>query len=155
MDEIIVVVIIAITLMFMTTSSSNVNTSVQLFAQAIATAEGFFAQGASPNIPQQANNPGDLTAGDVDDTGIYIVASGGIQIIQYATVDDGWTALYQKLNNILNGLSQSYNSNMTLAQFAQTYSGSSNGTWMTNVMTFLNNNGVQVNSSMTLSEILS
>jgi hypothetical protein len=100
--------------------STTAGTGVQLLAEAIAVAEGFYIPGT---IPNRANNPGDLTKGDFGDTGVYITAKGGVQIIQYASVQDGWNALYQKLQNIANGGSSVYSPDMTLGQFINTFSG--------------------------------
>lgn len=111
-------------------------------SEAIAFAEGFYIPGT---IPYRANNPGDLTAGDVGDTGQYIIAAGGIKIIAYPDANTGWNALYTKLQHIVDGLSHSYNPNMTLSQFARTYSGSSDGSWLNNVISKL---GVDSNTSI-------
>lgn len=77
---------------------------VQQFADAIATAEGFFVAGSKS---QRSNNPGDIE-------------SNG-QIIQYATADDGWAALYHQVYLMFYGGSQNYNPSMTIGQIGYIY----------------------------------
>jgi hypothetical protein len=79
---------------------------VKRFAEAIASAEGYFISGSVPN---RRNNPGDLSD-----------ASG---VIQYPTPEAGWQALYHQVNLMFFGdPSQTrYNSSMTITQVAQTY----------------------------------
>lgn len=65
----------------------------------IAAAEGFFHKGAN-NIPQRANNPGDISWGDFarqhGATG-YISAAGGHKIAVFPSEGQGWDALYSLL----------------------------------------------------------
>lgn len=77
--------------------------AVVLVAQGIAKAEGFGIAGA---IPTTHNNPGDIT----DSSGAKI---------QYATPDEGWAALYNKIQfDFVSGLSHIYSPNMTWQQAA-------------------------------------
>ena len=113
-------------------TSSN---QTQVIAQAIAKAEGF---GASPtNIPTSRNNPGNIKD-----------ASGNI--IQYATPQQGWDALYNQVNLMISGQSAFYSPDMTWNQIAALYvtgnPGSSGGqNWANNVSSTL---GVDPNSTL-------
>lgn len=100
--------------------------SISAFAKAIATAEGFFAQYganglplASPNIPQSAQNPGNITG--TGDTGSSITAAGGIQIGIYSSLEAGWDALENLIQSALAGESTLYSPDMTIQQFANVY----------------------------------
>ncbi len=93
-------------------------------ANAIAKAEG----GGSAN-----NNPGSLTAGDVpSDSIVGTFNSAGVVIID--SLENGWNYLYRKLNNILSGNSNVYSPDMTISQFAQTYTGGDNATGWANTV---------------------
>lgn len=131
-DELLIFGIVAIILMVIggaMMSGGQYNDGVLAMAQAIAQAEGFYSNGS---IPQLANNPGDLTRGDVGDTGQYLTAAGGIQIIRFATAADGWDALYRKLQHIVTNQSSVYSASMTLSQFGSIYSGN-DPNWIRNV----------------------
>src|SRR6516225_8692395 len=68
------------------------------FAQAIAVAEGTVLSDGSLNqnsLGIQLNNPGDLE----DSSG---------QLRSFATIDDGWNALYNQSDAMLNGTSRVY-----------------------------------------------
>jgi hypothetical protein len=62
----------------------------------IAQAEGFYSKGQSPNIPQIANNPGDIEYGqfavDHGATG-YKTAAGGKRIAVFPNEAVGWSAM--------------------------------------------------------------
>lgn len=88
---------------------------VSALADAIATAEGFYVAGS---IPQRKNNPGNITSGGVIQT--------------FATVDDGWNALYAQISAMLNNTSQWYNSSMSLAQIGAIYA-NGDPNWAINV----------------------
>jgi hypothetical protein len=94
---------------------------VKRFAEAIATAEGYFTSGSLPN---RRNNPGDISD-----------ASGPIQ---YATPEEGWQALYNQVNLMFFGdPSQTrYNASMTITQVAQEYAENWQN-WATNVANYL------------------
>lgn len=120
------------------------------FADAIAHAEGY---GPVGNVPTRANNPGDLSKGDFGDTGKYLIAGDGEQVIQYATAQDGFNALYEKLQNIADGNSSVYSPSMTIAQMAAKYAGNSQ-VWAANVTAYLSQNGVPATQQTTLQEVL-
>ena len=89
-------------------SAQNVPDSVRKLGYGIATAEGFFHKGAN-NIPQRANNPGDIEWGAFarahGATG-YLVAQGGHKIATFPDAGTGWAALYSMLQEKrFNGLS--------------------------------------------------
>lgn len=90
---------------------------VLALAQAISVAEGFGEAGA---IPTRANNPGDIT--DVGqnlpgDTGQRL----GAKIIVFATVTDGWNALYAQATRMLSGSDSLYPASDTLQAVGGTY----------------------------------
>lgn len=80
--------------------------STYLIAQAIAKAEGFYA---GNTLPRRMNNPGSIT-------------SGG-QLVQYASEQDGWNALYALIERILSGESAYYTPDMSVLQVAHVYTG--------------------------------
>jgi hypothetical protein len=95
------------------------------FSQAIAHAEGFYeaTRDGKPDLPERCNNPGDLT--DDGDVGLGTARSKGIgatDITIYATVSDGWSALYKKVRRALNGYSIVYPASMSIEQFGMKYS---------------------------------
>lgn len=119
---------------------------VMLFAEAIASAEGFFRSGSRP---QRNNNPGDLTlAFGQPTTG----KDGSFPI--FATVDAGWTALYTQVNEMFFGGSAYYNPSMTIAQVGYTYANGANdpqgaANWAVNVASYLG-----VTSDTVLSDLM-
>lgn len=127
---------------FMSVPSGSLNPTqgVTAMAQAIAEAEGFFVPGS---IPARAHNPGDLTQGDFGDTGTYLTSSSGAKIIVYASDQDGWNALYEKLQNIANGTSSVYSPDMTIAQFANKWTSTQQSSWADNVASSI---GADINS---------
>ena len=68
----------------------------------IAKAEGFYAKGATPNIPQQAHNPTDIEYGAFaishGATG-YLTAQGGKKIAVFPDEGTGWSAAYALLQS--------------------------------------------------------
>lgn len=109
---------------------------VQALANAIATAEGFFSAGS---LPQRANNPGDLELGD---QGQGTIAGKTI----FASLQDGWDALYHQVSLMLTGASRIYSPSMTISQIAGFYTGGDNPTsWATNVANAL---GVGVDTTL-------
>ncbi len=92
---------------------------IDLLAQAIATAEGFF--NPNPNVvPRRAHNPGNLTKsfglstfGQANSEGVLIFGSD----------DDGWSALKAQVTAMLTGASHVYSPNMTLSEVALKYTG--------------------------------
>lgn len=99
--------------------------AVDLFANAIAVAEGYFVSGSRA---QRNNNPGNLT---VDTTGKSIGRDG--MFIIYGSAADGWDALKKQVSLILTNASQIYNSNMTVYEIAQRYTTTEQLAWATNV----------------------
>lgn len=90
---------------------------VTALSNAIAKAEG--------GTSNSTNNPGSLTAGDVPSDSITgVFNSAGVVIID--SIENGWAALTNKLNNILSGNSSVYSPDMTISDFAQTYTGGDN-----------------------------
>lgn len=100
--------------------------AVQLFAEAIATAEGYYVNGSRP---QRNNNPGDLMV-DTTGTGIGKDSAG---FVKYATATDGWDALRKQVNLIFTDASQYYNSGMTVRQIAEKYTTTDQLAWAQNV----------------------
>lgn len=104
-------------------------TAIQLFAEGIALAEGFFVAGSRA---ARNHNPGNLTK---DITGTAVGTDG--MFIVYANDNDGWDALRRQVELILTNASSIYNSQMTLRQIAQKYASTSTPTdqlnWAINV----------------------
>jgi hypothetical protein len=107
---------------------------IDLLAQAIATAEGFF--NPDPNVvPRRAHNPGNLTKsfgfatfGSANSEGVLIFGSD----------DDGWSALKAQVTAMLTGGSHVYSPAMTLSQVAQKYTGGDHSAnWATNAASVL------------------
>src|SRR5215469_16040434 len=96
------------------------------FAAAIAAAEGFNTPGS---IPATHNNPGDL----VNWPGVPADANG---YSIFATAADGWNALQEQLDLILNGGSAYYNPEMSIAQMGSIWSGG-DPNWALNVAAYL------------------
>lgn len=97
---------------------------VQSFAQGIAQAEGFGIAGAIPTV---TNNPGDLEIGDIGNG-----TNGGKTI--FATVAQGWTALYNQVALMFSGNSAYYSPSMTIAEVAATYTGNDNSSGWANTV---------------------
>lgn len=91
------------------------NPAVYALAVAIATAENSGAE----------NNPGSLTAGDVRSefiTGQFNSAG----VVNIDTLQHGIEALYTKLSRIFSGESSVYSTDMSISDFAHTYTGGEN-----------------------------
>ena len=97
-------------------------------ARAIATAEGYYV---SESIPSRLNNPGDLKASSV-----LSVGRDAAGHLEFATIADGWRALYRQLQLIIDGRSQNYMLDMTIAQMGRIYAGNA-GAWSANVARML------------------
>jgi len=91
--------------------------AMQIFAEGIAIAEGFFVAGSRA---ARNHNPGNLTL-DITHTGI---SKDGMFIV-YANDNDGWNALRKQVELILTNASGIYNSQMTLRQIGQKYASTS------------------------------
>lgn len=135
-------------------SSGSSIATVSPLARAIATAEGFYAP--SSNIPQTANNPGDLTfGGDLEG----VANTAGVNL--FSSVEVGFSALENALANWFSGNgTQNYSPNMSLQQFANTYvngpaGGQTQGSinWMNNVITSLAGQGISVNPESAMSDV--
>jgi hypothetical protein len=99
--------------------------------RAIAFAEGANVPG---DAPDRFNNPGDLSIGDEHGQAVigYVSLPDGEQLINFATKEAGWAALYTKISNIVAGRSSTYSPNMTWRQIAGKYAGNSS-VWVNNV----------------------
>ena len=91
--------------------------AIQLFAEGIALAEGFYVTGSRA---ARNHNPGNLTK---DITGTAVGMDG--MFVVYANDSDGWTALKRQVEKILTNASSIYNSQMTLRQISQLYASTS------------------------------
>lgn len=91
--------------------------AIQLFAEGIALAEGFFVTGSRA---ARNHNPGNLTK---DITGTAVSKDG--MFVVYANDNDGWDALRRQVELILTDASSIYNSQMTLRQIGQKYASTS------------------------------
>jgi hypothetical protein len=121
---IVVVIFFLVETNMSATGPGSGNSFIDALANAIANAEG-----SDPSI----NNPGDLTAGDVPGSNITgTFNSAGVVIID--TLQNGWNALYTKLQSIMSGNSTVYSPDMTISELAQTYTGGDNAdSWASSV----------------------
>jgi len=105
-------------------TQSSGNGFIDALASAIARAE---------NVDATANNPGALTSGDVPSGNIAgTFNDAGVVIVD--SIENGWNALFSKLQNIFSGNSSVYSPDMTISEFAQTYTGGNNSdTWAQSV----------------------
>ena len=89
------------------------STPVLQFAKAIAVAE---------NSPVAWNNPGSLTG---TDAGSFATCGFGNAegVWKFVNAEDGWNALYIKVDRIFRGKSTIYPLSMTVEQFGLRYSG--------------------------------
>ena len=94
-------------------------TRVEIFARAIAEAEGFGRRGA---LPTRYHNPGDLKAvrGYVY-PGQARVGKGGHVV--FKTDSDGWNAMYNQIAKMRDGSSWHYVSSMSIKTVARSYAG--------------------------------
>ena len=110
------------------------NDAVGALAHAIAVAEG---------SPSDWNNPGDLTEGDASGYQLQTDADGNLLknsagVVRFANLADGVNALYRKLQHIQDGISRVYSQGLSLAQFAQIYTGGDNASsWANTVANLL------------------
>jgi hypothetical protein len=95
-------------------------------ARAIASAEGYGRSGVAPT---NLHNPGDISDGA--DTYGYEEHSGS-RVTHFPDDKTGWNWLYNKLKNIKEGKSSSYNNNMSWTDFAHKYAGNWQN-WVNNV----------------------
>jgi len=108
---------------------------------AIALSEGANVLGSAPD---RFNNPGDLSKGDEHGQPVigYVNLPDGEVLINFASKEAGWAALYSKISNIAAGRSSTYSPNMTWRQIAAKYAGNSSA-WANNVTNAL---GVSLDS---------
>lgn len=110
--------------------SENWPPAVVKLSRAIAVAEGFFVEGS---LPQRANNPGDLTgidAGSFQTCGLANTEG----VWNFKNLDDGWNALYLKVNRMLSGKSVLYHLTDTIEDLAKRYTGGDQAeAWAANV----------------------
>lgn len=99
--------------------------------EGIAKAEGF---GIPGKIPTTHNNPGDVTDGNGNK-------------LQFASVADGFRALYDNVLGAFRGTSQYYSPQMTLRDFAETWTGGDQASsWLATVLSVVNE---QLGSALT------
>lgn len=103
---------------------------------AVAMAEGYNV--GPGTAPYDLNNPGDLSPGD--EAGQAVAGPpqvhGGSSIINFATAEAGWVALYVKFDNVRHGRSKAYPATWTWVQVATKYAGDS-AAWLSNVTSYL------------------
>lgn len=138
--------IIALLALVVIMSEKHYSSATTILAGAIAEAEGY---AVSPeNFPTRNNNPGDIE--DVN----------GVKQV-FATATEGWLALFDKLQNALDGNSSVYPLNMTFAQLAATYTGLTPGTadyndWLQTVLDNVNGaSGANITPDTTLGDYYS
>jgi hypothetical protein len=112
------------------------NGSVWDICTAVALAEGF--NGGDGVAPYDLNNPGDLSPGDESGQAVAGPPQNhdGSEIIDFATVEGGFSALYVKFFNIASGNSKVYPKTLTWTQVGAIYAGDS-GNWVKNVTNYL------------------
>jgi hypothetical protein len=117
-------------------SSAYPNGSVWDICTAVALAEGY--NGGSGVAPYDLNNPGDLSPGDEQGQAVAGPPQNhdGSNIINFATVEGGFIALYIKFFNIASGNSKVYPATLTWTQVGQKYAGDS-ANWIKNVTNYL------------------
>lgn len=93
------------------------SSAIQLFAEGIAFAEGFYVSGSRAS---RNHNPGNITL-DITGTGI---GKDGMFVI-YANDADGWDALRRQVELILTDTSSIYTSQMTLREIGRKYASTS------------------------------
>ena len=112
------------------------NAAIWDICTAVALAEGY-NQGSGV-APYDLNNPGDLSPGDESGQAVAGPPENhdGSLIIDFATVEGGFIALYVKFFNIVSGNSKVYPKTLTWTQVANIYAGNSSA-WVKNVTNYL------------------
>lgn len=128
-------IIFAIGVVWMALTKSPATDRVRRIAEAIAVAEGFAFPGGnqtSPsNVPNTRRNPGNLR--DMSKPPDYPIKT-------FATVEEGWAALYRQVEGMLKG-SALYPATWTIRQVAQRYTGEAQYmNWATTVASRLGTN---------------
>lgn len=103
---------------------------IALLVRGISTAEGAFANAVTPNVPQRANNPGDLTKSwGFPTTGV----ANKEGVLVFATLADGQAALAAEVTAMLSGSSTVYALDDTFFDVAAKYTGNQNAdAWANN-----------------------
>lgn len=131
------------------------STGLQEFAEAIASAEGFYVPGSAP---QRANNPGDLKV-----PGWTGPVTGAEGVSVFGTPDEGWRRLYAQLQLIVNtgdpnaaaSRSHVYNLSMTIREMAAHWTDTQADNWTANVVAKMHAFGASwVTENTRLSEVL-
>lgn len=129
--------VVAVIRSFSTDGASSTG-QVETLAYAISKAEGYGVAGAIPTV---RNNPGNIRA-----------RSG--EIATYDTPEVGWAALYRQIEAMLADTSGLYPADWSLAQVAARYTGEGRYMdWVSNVLYYLNERGVQAGPDTTFREI--
>jgi hypothetical protein len=112
------------------------NAAVWDIVTAVALAEGY--NGGVGVAPYDLNNPGDLSPGDEQGQAVAGPPQNhdGSEIIDFATAEGGFIALYVKFFNIVSGNSRVYPKTATWSQVASVYAGDSEN-WLKNVTNYL------------------
>jgi len=119
------------------TTPAHVESKLNAFARAIASAEGF---GLAGTIPTRAHNPGDLVIPG------WTGASYGAEHISVFNSDtEGWAQLAHQLWLIRDGQSQQYHLAMTLAEMAAKWTRTEPQAWAATVAEAL---GVSVTTTL-------
>ncbi len=106
------------------TTPLNISDGLKAVAEAIARAEGFYVAGS---LPARANNPGNLKIGD---RGNGVIEGKTV----FATVQDGWSALYRQLDLVRIGKAKFLKPTDTWREFARTWVGTADSeNWAANV----------------------
>lgn len=139
-----IVVVVGIGLLLMNSSAPSDGSGETTAAPGlIALAQAIARQ---ENVAASANNPGALALGD---QGNGVLNSAGVTI--FSTFQQGWNALLNELTKVEDGAAKYLNPNMTLAQFAETWTGGDqSAAWAENVASFLG-----VTTDTTIGQILS
>jgi hypothetical protein len=129
---------ILVVLVIMASRVKATSPGVQVFAEAIAAAEGYGVPGAIPTV---RNNPGDLKL------------SGGV-ITTFATPSEGWAALYRQIELMRDGRSAYYSPTMTLADVSRVWTATEQSAWLSNVIHAMRVRGYDVSPLSVLRDIL-
>jgi hypothetical protein len=100
---------------------------LDLFASAIAIAEGFGVPGAIPTV---RHNPGNLKL-------------DGQTITTFPNDEAGWEALRRQLRLIRDGQSRYYTPTMTIAEMGRVWTTTEQSAWSANVMLALRGHGLR------------
>lgn len=103
------------------------------------------ATSLAENVSASANNPGGLALGD---RGHGVLNSAGVTI--FGSPEDGWEALFNQIEAVLSGASAYENAQMSIAQFAVTWTGNDNASsWANSVAAYFG-----VPTTMTVGDVI-